>query len=246
MREKMKFPPVKKQLIIFLSLFLIYLSLKEKDIAFIWPAVFAVIFTVALDSLFGYLKERKIAISDSSVITGLIIGFVLSGDQPCWITISAALAAILSKQLIQVNRKHLFNPAAFGIIFVMIVFGAQTQWKGTYSWYVLAPCGIYFIRKINKLEILFGYLLVSLGFSGAQALLQKIPFMNIFGYLSYFFIFIMLIEPKTTPIKPAAKWVFGALAAVLVLCLNGIGVKLDAELCGLLLANLAVPLLNKI
>lgn len=67
-----------------------------------------------------------------------------------------------------------------------------------------------------------------------------------FGYLSYFYIFVMLIEPKTTPTRPLPKFIFGALTAVLIFIFSEIGVRFDAELATLLILNLTVPLLDKI
>jgi len=158
----------------------------------------------------------------------------------------ASFLAMCSKYLIHIHKKHLFNPAAFGIFLSVILFGASTQWKGTYMWYILIPFGAYFIFKIRKLEVLIGYGISALGLFGTQALMQKAPLLNIFGYLSYFFIFIMMIEPKSTPVKPAGKFIFGVGVAAFIFILTQFGVRFDAELCSLLILNLFVPLLNKI
>jgi Na+-translocating ferredoxin:NAD+ oxidoreductase RnfD subunit len=108
------------------------------------------------------------------------------------------------------------------------------------------PIGLYFSYKIRKLELIAGYLLTALGAFGIQAIFNKVALANIFGYLNYFYIFIMLIEPKTTPIKPLAKLIFGIAIALLVFILIQLQVKFDAELAALLILNLFVPFLNKI
>ena len=87
------------------------------------------------------------------------------------------------------------------------------------------------------MEILAGYALVSLGLFGIQAILQNVPIVSVFGYLSYFFIFIMIIEPKTTPVKSAQKFIFGASLAGLIFVLTEMGVKFDVELFSLLAMN---------
>jgi Na+-translocating ferredoxin:NAD+ oxidoreductase RnfD subunit len=107
------------------------------------------------------------------------------------------------------------------------------------------PFGLYFVYKIRKLEIIAGYAAVSLALFGIQALLQKIPLWHVFGYLSYFYIFVMVIEPKTTPVKPLGKLLFGAGVAGLIFVLTQLGAKFDVELCGLLIMNIAVPLVLK-
>src|SRR3989338_2342470 len=130
---------IKTQLIIFLAIFAAYLSFINKDAAFLFGLSVAVISSVAADSLLAYLKERKVNLYDSSVISGLIIGFVLSNAQPWWIFVFASVAAILSKHLIRVNNKHTFNPAGLGIFVAVLFFHGFTQWKGASVWYIMIP-----------------------------------------------------------------------------------------------------------
>ncbi len=237
---------IKTQLIIFLCGFALYLSFRDKDAVFLLTTFIAVISAIGAESAFLFLRNKKITVTGSSIISGLIVGYVLSSGNPWWIFLLASLLAICSKHLLHIQKKHLFNPAAFGIFMTVIFFGASTQWKGTYMWYILMLFGFYFVYKINKLEVIIGYGLAFLALFGIQAIMQKIPLLNIFGYLSYFYIFIMLIEPKTTPIKPLGKLIFGTGVAVLIFILTETGVRFDAELCALLVFNLSTPLLNKL
>ena len=153
----MKLPSIKTQLIIFLTLFALYLSVIDKDPLFLLMASVAVIFSVVTDSLFAYLKEKKLLVTESSVIAGLIVGYVLASDQKWWLIAIAAFFTILSKHIIRIRKKHIFNPAGFGIFLVILLFGATTQWKGTFAWYIVVPFGLYFAYKVNKLEVLSGY-----------------------------------------------------------------------------------------
>jgi len=237
---------IKTKLIIFLAGFAVFLSIKDKDTAFLIAIIITLISAIITDAVFFYFKNRKFNISESSVISGLIIGFVLASDNPWWVIVLAALLAISSKHLICFNKRHVFNPAAFGIFLSILLFGATTQWKGTFDWYILLPIGLYFNYKIRKLELITGYFITALGLFGIQAVLNKVPLINILGYLSYFYIFIMLIEPKTTPIKPLAKLIFGVGAAGLIFVFVQAQVRFDAELAALLISNLFLPLLNKI
>ncbi len=237
---------IKNQVIIFLCSFAIYLSFKNKDAVFLFTTFIAVISAIGIESVILFLKNKKLIITDSSIISGLIIGYVLSSDNPWWILFLASLLAICSKHFLRIGKKHLFNPAALGIFLIVIMFGASVQWKGTYLWHILIPFGLYFIFKVRKLEVVIGYGLTALGLFAVQAAIQKVSLLNIFGYLSYFYIFIMLIEPKTTPIRPLGKLIFGVGAAILIFILTEAGVRFDAELSALLVLNVFVPLLNKI
>lgn len=193
-----------------------------------------------------YLKANSFKFSESAIITGLIVGYVISADEAWWKFVLASILAILSKHLFRIHKRHIFNPAAFGIFLTIILFNAVTQWKGTYAWYIIVPLGFYFIYKTNKIEVIIGYAVTSLILFGAQAYLQKVNLLNVFGYFSYFYIFVMAIEPKTTPIKKIGKLIFGISLGALIFILTTAGVKIDAELFSLLAMNAAVPFLNKL
>jgi Na+-translocating ferredoxin:NAD+ oxidoreductase RnfD subunit len=237
---------IKTQLIIYLAVVALALAIKERDFIFLWTLAFATFAAVLIESFILYFTTKSFQITESSIITGMIIGYVLSSDEAWWKLALTALVAISSKYLIVFKKKHIFNPAAFGIFLSTLILGAFTQWKGTYMWYVLVPFGLYFAQRIKKMEIIIGYAIISFTLFGTQAFFQKVSSINIFGYFSYFYIFIMVIEPKTTPFKPIAKYLFGAGTAALVFAFTEAGVWFDAELFSLLLMNITVPLLNKI
>lgn len=238
---------VKVQLAIFLAVFGIYLVVTGNDKDFLLSLLVALALTVGFEALFLFITRKKVMLSESAVVTGLILGFVLTADQRNWfgIYLAATFLAIAAKHIIRLKGKHIFNPAALGIVLAMFFFGAQTAWKGTYLWYVLLPVGLYFAYKMRKLEVLLGYGVTALSIFAVQALVQGNGLVNIFGYLSYFFIAIMLIEPKTTPMTQSGKVAFGLIAAIAIFIFNNVGLKCDAELTGLLVANIMVPILNK-
>ncbi|MDP2911382.1 MAG: RnfABCDGE type electron transport complex subunit D [Candidatus Omnitrophota bacterium] len=235
---------IKVQLGIFLILFALYLSFISKETVFLSIFGISLIFAIAADSFITYLKTKKLIITESSVASGLIIGYVLSSSQAWWIIALASILAISSKHFIRFKSRHVFNPAGFGILMAVFLLGASTEWKGAYLWYIIIPFGIYFSFRIRKLELIAGYLIASLILFGGQALIQKVNILDIFGYLNYFFIFIMLIEPMTTPAAYYGKIIFGAGTGALIFILYLFGIK-EAELLALLFFNLSTPLLNK-
>jgi len=236
---------IKAQLVIYLTCFAIFLAIKDKNAIFLLTTGLAVFLALCVESAILYFRTKVFRLTSSPVITGLIIGYVLSSDQERWKFLVACALAILSKYLIVFKKKHIFNPAAFGIFLTLILFGASTQWKGTYVWYILIPSGVYFAQKIGKLKIVISYLLVSFALFGTQAIVQRIPLGHILGYLSYFYIFVMIIEPKTSPAKPRGQIIFGAGIAVLIFILTESGARFDVELFSLLILNMAVLLINK-
>lgn len=237
---------IKIQLICFLALFAIYLAAIGKDALFL-PAIFiAVGSAVITDSLLTYLKNKKKIVTGSSIISGLIVSYVLSAGSQWWLFSIASIFAVVSKHFIRIGSRHLFNPAAFGIFLAVILFGASTQWRGADAWYVFIPLGIYFVFKIRKIEIVIGYIAAFLILFGFQALIQKTSLLNVLACQNYYFIFVMLIEPKTTPADANGKLIFGIIAAALIFILSESHVRFDAELCGLLGANMLAPFLNKL
>jgi len=237
---------IKAQLVIYLTCLAIFLAIKDKSIIFLLAIGLAVFSALCIESAILYFRTKTWKITASSMITGLIIGYVLSSDQAWWKFPVACALAIISKYLIIFKKKHIFNPAAFGIFLATVLFGASTQWKGTYVWYILAPFGVYFTQKTGKLRIVISYFLASLILFGTQAIIQKVPLWHILGYLSYFYIFVMVIEPKTSPAKPRGQIIFGAGIAVLIFILTESGVGFDVELFSLLILNMAVLLINKV
>jgi len=233
----MKLRSLKVQLALFLGLFATYLLLIEKDFLFLLTILIALFFSITTDSLINFLKSKKIAITESSAVTGLIIGYVLSSDQSWWIIALAGIFAISSKHLIRFRKSHIFNPAAFGIFLTVLLFGVFTQWKGAYSWFFIIPTGIYFVLKIKRLDLIVSFFLASLFLYIPQAFLHNVSLLNVFGYFNYFFIFIMMIEPKTTPKTRLGRVMFGLGAAAFIFGFYESGVLLEVELFALLILN---------
>jgi len=241
----MKIRSIKAQLIVFLGSLALYLYFTGKDTVFLSGILIAVFFSVLTDSLFSYFKNRKFTVTESSVVTGLIVGYVLSGDSSWWLMALAGISAIASKHIIRFRGSHIFNPAAFGILFTVFLFGASTQWKAAYMWYALIPAGAYFAYRIRKLGLVVGYFAVSLLLYIPQAFLHNASILNILGYFNYFFILIMMVEPRTTPARYLPKMIFGAITAVFIFAFYEIWVLPEAELLALAAANLSGVLLER-
>ncbi|HOY10243.1 MAG TPA: RnfABCDGE type electron transport complex subunit D, partial [Candidatus Omnitrophota bacterium] len=106
--------------------------------------------------------------------------------------------------------------------------------------------GLYWAHKTRRMEIIIGYAIVFFLLFGANAMAQRTPLLSVLGYISYFYVFVMVIEPRTGPAKPVGKYLFGGGAALLVFVLTQAGMRVDVELLSLLAMNAAVPLLNRL
>lgn len=247
MNRLTKYVSLKSQFIIFLSVVLLCLAYTSQNLQLIYSGLIAVFAALILDSIFLSYKNKKITLSESAVISGLIITFVLASDNAKWIFVVAPLLAILAKQIIRFNHKHIFNPSGFGILAVMLLFKADAQWLGSNLWYIFIPFGSYFIWNYRKFEILYGYIIGFLITFGILILfVEKSNLLGIVNYLNFFFIFVMLIEPKTTPISTLGKYLFGFGVAVLTFIFTIAKLPIDIDICSLLIFNMLTPFFNKL
>jgi Na+-transporting NADH:ubiquinone oxidoreductase subunit NqrB len=125
--------------ICFLSLFLT-LGLCTKDWTLRPEIIVSAIATCLLIQALASILQTKFLTSThspwtaslrSALITGLSLSLLLRTDH--WLTMSfAAAIAILSKFLIRVNGKHLFNPANAGIIAALVL--TQDAWVSPGQW----------------------------------------------------------------------------------------------------------------
>ncbi|HNX68058.1 MAG TPA: RnfABCDGE type electron transport complex subunit D [Candidatus Omnitrophota bacterium] len=242
----MNFRSIKVQLNLFLAAYTIFWAILEPRFVFVAGLFWAVLFCVLIEGLILLLKTKKFQITASAITSGLILGFVFSAESPWWMFLTVALLTVGLKRLLQFHGKNLLNPAACGIFLASLFLKGATEWNGAYVWYILIPAGLYIVHKIRKLEIVLSYLAVSLLLFVPQAIAQNAPVLGVFGYFNLFFIFIMLIEPKTTPATRPAKIIFGAGVALIVFLLTEWSFRYEPELFALLVLNALTPWINKI
>jgi ferredoxin-NADP reductase/Na+-translocating ferredoxin:NAD+ oxidoreductase RnfD subunit len=162
---------------------------------------------------------------ESSYITAYILFLVLApiaSFSDLWITIAITVAAIASKYIFAIDKKHLFNPVAIAVFLAgLLGFGNGIWWVGSL---VLLPFvvigGLLVVRKIRKFYLLGAFLLTAIptiilfnlqyGMSVLDSLQQMLG-----SWPLIFFGTIMLTEPLTMPTRK--KWYipFGMIVGVL-------------------------------
>lgn len=234
----MKNISIKLKLILFLSAFLVLISFLEKDSNFFIKTIIAVLAAAAAEWLCSFIKNRSFKLTESSLITGLITGFVLSSSQEWRLFLLAGFLAVILKHLIRFGGKHIFNPAALGIFLVVAVFNKATQWHGAYWWGIIIPFGLYFAWKIRKISLVSAYFVSYVLISMIQWHWFKQPFWNQIYYANWFFIFVMLVEPRTSPSDFKQNIFFGIVVSALSFALYRVRLPFDADLPALLASNL--------
>ncbi len=234
----MKNISIKLQLVFFLSAILALLAFPERDTLFFIKSIIAVMVCVATELFFSFARARSFKITQNSLITGLIIGFVLSSYVEWWLFLLAGFLAIILKHLIRLDGKHIFNPAGLGIFLVAVIFNKATQWHGAYWWYIIVPFGLYFTWRIRKIPVVCAYFAMYILMAVTQWYWFKRPFWDQIYYANYFFIFVMLIEPKTSPFGFTGEVFFGIVVSVISFVLYWLKLPFDADLPALLVGNL--------
>ncbi len=229
---------IKTYMIIFLLFLAVAGIYAQKDYINLPLQIFAAVFTAAsLDSALGYLKSKKFNISSSSVITGLIVGMVLASGQSILYYILAASFAIISKHLIKFKNKHIFNPANIGLLLTSFIFGASVGWWHVNAWLVIIP-GIFIAFKIKRLHLIISYLSVITALLVVYSLYKQGEVFDYFPIINLYFVFVMLIEPKTSPIKLAKGIIFGSVVGLVGFLLYVMHPTLDYLLVSLAVGNL--------
>ncbi len=170
----------------------------------------------------------KMASLKSAMITALGLSLLLRADHYTTMILAGSLA-ILSKFLFQVERKHFFNPANFGIIAALILTNdawvSPGQW-GDDGWYALLFVGTggMVLKRVGRWD-------TTAAFLGSYALLEAIR--NLWlgwtwdvychrlmsGSLLLFALF-MITDPRSIPKAHFGRLVWAGFIAILAFILR--------------------------
>ena len=171
-----------------------------------------------------------------------------------WVAIMAAVVSIVSKYIIRINGKHLFNPSALGIVFAVFFTGnawiSPGQWgSGAVILFGVLSLGFVVTTRVQKLD-------VSLAFLGTfTALLFARQIIYLGWPMDHFvqsvstgslllFSFFMITDPKTTPNHMVVRIVWSAAIAAVAFYLTAFKFMNGAPILVLVLAQPLVPLLD--
>ena len=224
------------------------------------PVVISVLTAVILDLLINYYKLKTWELPYSAFISGLFIGGLLAQNLARYVYVSAGIIAILSKHIIKVHGKHIFNPANFGILVVFLIFNAPNTWWISSPLYLVILFGLFILWRQRRFDLAVSFLaayyilhafIPEPSMFGGMPMMRNIPMAMHNFYQSFisqstifFFAMFMLVEPKTHPAARKQRIFYGIMVAIML-----IGVEVYNPRFGipfvLAVANLVVPLLNK-
>lgn len=204
----------------------------------VWVAVGVLLCSFA-DYLINSLFLKKSIVPQSAIISGFIVSGIIDYRQPWVVLVVFCLLAIISKHIIKIRRAHIFNPANFAL-FMASLFKIPLTWSIESNIYLIIIVGLYLAYSYKKIAHVLGYL-IAFGFL-FSILMKGNPLLIV----SWFFVFIMLIEPKTSGYGTGKGFIFGAIAGIASACFLKFFPQYDFYVGSLFLANLSRPLIEKV
>ena len=171
--------------------------------------------------IFGVPANSK-SVYITALILALILDPVMASDlKGVGAVIFASVWAIASKFIFAIGRKHLFNPAAFGVALSALLLDQPATWWVGGSLPLLPVVlvgGALVARKLRRFDLVGTFVLAALG-----TVLTTVDPSQYVTVLTQtlgsspllFFAFVMLTEPLTAPTARWSRIVFAALVGFL-------------------------------
>ncbi len=162
---------------------------------------------------------------ESPLITGLILALIITPTHEMHGLVFLAAAgglAMASKYILAINGRHLFNPAAIAVILTSYGAGdAASWWVGTASmlpWVLIG--GALLTRRIRRAGMVTWFVGVALAATVVYGLIDgaspiTLVEKEILNSALFFFAFVMLTEPLTSPTTQGKRAWFSALVGAL-------------------------------
>jgi Na+-transporting NADH:ubiquinone oxidoreductase subunit NqrB len=185
------------------------------------PSLVAIAFALGTQFAFTRWFGQKLDLR-SPLITGLSLSLLLRGDS-LWVMACGAAAAIASKYLLRVSGAHCWNPAAFGIVAMLLTGHAWVspgQW-GASAWLV-ALFGMLALAVLTRAARLSTALTFLAAYAAGLLLRAQhlgdplsIPLHQMESGALLLFAFFMVTDPRTTPRHGLSRALFVIAVAAL-------------------------------
>ena len=173
----------------------------------------AILASLVTELILSKIYMRKWPILASAYISGISVG-ILVRSPAVWPYLVCAVVAIMSKYVLRVNGRHIWNPSNFGIS-VLVFLAPETvaalsiQW-GNYllPMVVIWVLGSVIIARLRRFKITGTYVVCFIAFAFLRSLITGSPWQSeiapLTGPMYQLFIFFMITDPKTT--VKSRKW----------------------------------------
>jgi enediyne biosynthesis protein E5 len=167
----------------------------------------AIVIAIAAEMVLGQIFFHKWLHPASAYISGISVG-ILVRSPAYWPYALCSLISIMSKYVLRVKGRHIWNPSNFGISVLLFlapetVASLSIQW-GNYLWPMLVIwfLGSVIIWRLRRFHITAIYVASFLAFAFLRSWMTGSPWQSeiapITGPMYQLFIFFMITDPKTT------------------------------------------------
>jgi enediyne biosynthesis protein E5 len=167
----------------------------------------AIVVAIAAEMVLGQIFFHKWLHPASAYISGISVG-ILVRSPAYWPYALCSLISIMSKYVLRVKGRHIWNPSNFGISVLLFlapdaVASLSIQW-GNYLWPMLVIwfLGSVIIWRLRRFHITAIYVVSFLAFAFLRSWMIGTPWQSeiapITGPMYQLFIFFMITDPKTT------------------------------------------------
>ncbi len=233
-------------MILFLSVLVLFNVYQD---IFTLRVIEAVVMTVStavlLDGIIIWQKEGRFRFPGGALISGLIIAALIEPDlENKFIYFIAPTFAILSKRLIRVSNRNVFNPAAFGLLATTLFSQGLITWWAATPFYLVVPLGLFIIYKMRGWLLISSFLLTAAPLYVIYGAINQIDFIDSIGLINVFFVLFMLTEHKSAPQSTNAKIIYGSSIGILSFSFHFYYPQIDNVILALLIGNLCTPVIN--
>ncbi len=202
-------------------------ALGEADAVAHWhPFAATVAAAAAADLLLLRWWKGRWEFPSGAVLTGMLVGMVMSPHEPWYVGGVTAASAVALKYVLRTRSANMFNPAALALVGAYYAFKAGHSWWGALpdmslalSLPALLATGVFIAHRVNKLPLVLTFLGVfyacftTASFVGDPARVAE-AFITPDLRAALFCAFFILTDPPTSPTRPRDQVICGALVAV--------------------------------
>lgn len=226
-RRLRRFVRTPKGLLTLVLAVLIAVAARVEGLRLVGPGVLAsVAAAVAVDAPMLRWRRGRWLFPSGALLTGLIVGAVLSSFEPVYVFASASAIGIAGKYLARTRSANVFNPAALGLVAVFYIFDTAQNWWGALpaivpaaAWPLLLGTGLYVTHRVNKLPLVLAFAATYFSiFAAATFVMDARDVAEVFVapdlLAVVFFACFILTDPPTSPTRLLAQIACGVLVAV--------------------------------
>jgi enediyne biosynthesis protein E5 len=173
-----------------------------------WKTGLAILSALVVELVLGRIFYGKWPHLASAYVTGISVGILLRAETFYWPYAFCSAISIISKYVIRVENRHIWNPSNFGIAATILVapFAAHTLSQefdnSIWPMLVIWVLGALIIARLKRFHICATYVasflvlaLIRSRITGHEPLAEIAP---ITGPMYQLFTFFMITDPKTT------------------------------------------------